>query len=87
MNSPDPVPQTPIPWYKSQILLAILTAVVAQGLLRLKTQFHLDLTLYGVDANGAANWLMDIISAAAMAWAYHARVAKPLPPIGKPPTT
>lgn len=83
MNTPTPVPPPPaaIPWYRSHVLQGILVAVIAQGLLRLKTQFGIDLTLSGIDANSAANWIIDGISAAALAYATRARVSKPMPAV------
>ena len=84
MNSPDPVPATPpavIPWYKSAVLRGIIAAVVPQLLTRAHKQFGLDLSLFGVDANMATDWIMDVISAAALAYATKARISKPLPAV------
>jgi hypothetical protein len=85
MSTPDPVPApAAIPWYKSHVLQGILVAVIAQGILRLKAQFGIDLSQYaafGLDANGIAMWIMDIISAAALSYAARARVSKPMPAV------
>lgn len=82
MSTPDPV-QAPaaVPWYNSQVLRSLLIAVVPQALLRLKTQFGIDLTTDGVDANMAVNVMMDAISAVAVYWAARARITKPMPTI------
>lgn len=72
----------PIPWYHSAVLRGILIATVSQLLLRVKTKFNVDLSLYGVDANGATELLLDAMTAAALAYSAHGRIAKPNPPIG-----
>lgn len=81
MNTPDPTQPVAIPWYKSRVLQGILIAVVSQGILRVKQQFGLDLTLYGVDANSGAAWLLDVISALALAYSTRARISGPMPPV------
>lgn len=68
-----------IPWYRSAVLQGILTALAAQLLARVKAKYHLDFAVYGVTADAAAQWALDAISAAAIAYAAHGRVAKPLP--------
>ena len=40
-----------IPWYKSKILQGVVTGIVAQLISRLQSQYHLDLTVYGLTAN------------------------------------
>jgi hypothetical protein len=68
-----------IPWYRSRILQGLLIAALVQGLGILKRQYHIDLSIYGLDANSIASWLMDALSAAAIAYAAHARVTLPMP--------
>lgn len=80
MNTPAPV-VVAIPWYKSQVLQGLLIAVVSQGILRIKQQFGIDLTIYGIDANSGAAWLLDVISALAIAYSARARIASPLPQV------
>jgi hypothetical protein len=70
-----------IPWYKSRILQALLTVVVTQVAAKISAQYHIDFVVLGLDANSVVQWLMDVISAGAVAYATHARVAKPTPPI------
>lgn len=83
--------QTPpdaMPWYRSKIIVGILTAVLVQVLARLKAQYHIDFSLYGVTADQAAETVLDVISAIAASIALHGRVSqKAAPPISltKPP--
>lgn len=84
MNTPDPVPPpTPaaIAWYRSHILQGILTVVVSQVIAKVTAQYHIDFAVLGLDVNSVVEWLMNIISAAAVAYATHARVTKPIPPV------
>lgn len=87
MNTPDPTaPSFPaaIPWYRSHVLQGILVAVIAQGILRLKSQYGIDLSQYaalGLDPNSIANWVIDIISAAALSYSVRARIVKPMPAV------
>ncbi len=76
----DDVPSA-IPWYKSHVLRSLLVILVSQGIARLQTRFHIDMNMYGVSTADAVNWLMDIISAGAIAWAAKARVSMPQPTI------
>jgi hypothetical protein len=80
MSTPAPLPPAAAPWYRSAVLQGILVAVIAQGLLRLKTQFGVDLSIYGLDANGLANWAMDIVSALALSYATRARLTQKAAP-------
>lgn len=85
MNSPimpDPITNAApvaIPWYKSHILQGILTVVVTQLIAKVTSLYHIDFAVLGLDVNSIVEWLMNIISAAAVAYATHARVTKPIP--------
>lgn len=87
MNSPSPSDPTAnaapaaIPWYKSHILQGILTVVVTQVIAKVASLYHIDFAVLGLDVNSIVEWLMNIISAAAVAYATHARVTKPIPPV------
>jgi hypothetical protein len=70
-----------IPWYKSRILQGILTIVVTQLIAKITGMWHIDFAVLGLDVNSIVEWLMNIISAAAVAYATHARATKPIPPI------
>lgn len=89
MNTPDPVPNpstppTSIPWYQSAVLKGLLIAALTQLLVQLKHKYNIDLSVYGVDVNDIAVWLMNIVGAAAVAYAAHGRVSKPLPQVRLP---
>lgn len=90
MNAPDPVPQpppAPIPWYKSPVLVGILTAVSAQIIARVQSYWHINLAVFGIDASDLANWILDAVSAAAVAWAARSRIKSTAAPVTfkKPP--
>lgn len=74
----DPVA---LPWYRSRILQGLLTIVVSQLVARIQTQFHID--FMGMSVTDIVNWLMDAITAGAVYWATHARLAPqvPIPPV------
>lgn len=65
-----------IPWYNSTILRGILTIVVTQVIGRLQSQYHIDTTLLGLSVNDFVSWIMDIISAAALAYMARGRVSQ-----------
>jgi hypothetical protein len=73
--------QTALPWYRSRILQGLLTIVVSQIVARVQAQFHID--FMGMSVTDIVNWLMDAITAGAVYWATHARVAPqvPIPPV------
>jgi len=66
-----------IPWYKSRILQGILASLVSQALAR----SNLASVISSDQALAIINWGLDGISAAALAYATHARVTKPSPPV------
>lgn len=70
-----------VPWYRSRILQGLLTIVVSQVVARVQAQFHID--FMGMSVTDIVNWLMDAITAGAVYWATHARVAPavPIPPV------
>jgi hypothetical protein len=70
-----------IPWYKSHVLRALLTIALSQGIARLQSKFHIDVSLYGIGVNDMVSFLMDAISGVALAWAAKARVTMPQPTI------
>jgi hypothetical protein len=70
-----------IPWYKSAVLRGILVAVVTQIIGKVQAKYHIDVTTFGLNINDLVGWLMDLISAAAAAYAFHGRLVKPLPDI------
>ncbi len=79
----DTTPQAPaaLPWYRSAVLQGILTVIVTQLIGRVQAKYHVDLSVFGLNVNDIVSWAMDALSAAALAYAAHARVAKPLPAI------
>ena len=70
-----------IPWYKSAILRGILIAVVTQVIDKVQIHYHMNLSVFGLNAQNVADWAMDAISAAAVGYAMHGRIAKPVPPV------
>lgn len=72
-----------LPWYKSRILRGLLTIVVTQLIAKITAQYHINFAILGLDINSIVEWLMNLISAGAVAYATHARVAPsvPIPPV------
>ena len=70
-----------IPWYKSAVLRGILIAVASQIIDKVQKQYHMDLSVFGLNPQSIADAALDLISAAAAAYAIHGRVAKPNPPV------
>ena len=66
-----------IPWYKSAIMQGLIASIVAQALAR----SNLASVITSDEAVGIINWALDGISAAAIAYAAHARALKPIPTI------
>lgn len=73
-------PPAAIPWYRSTVLVGILTAVCTQVIARVQAKYHVDLAVFGINANDLAGWVLDGISAAAVAWAAHGRVTQKASP-------
>src|SRR5665213_2661735 len=67
------------PWYKSAVFRGILLILVTQAIAKAHQLFGIDVSAFGIDANSAADWLLEIASAAAAAYALHGRASKPLP--------
>lgn len=65
-----------IPWYKSTVLRGILTIIVTQIVGKLQTQYHFDTTVAGLGVNDIVSWVMDGISAGALAYMTHGRVTQ-----------
>jgi hypothetical protein len=65
-----------IPWYNSTVLRGILTIVVTQAVSRVQAQYHIDFTVLGLGVNEIVAWIMDVISAAALAYMAHGRVTQ-----------
>lgn len=66
-----------IPWYKSAIIQGLIASLVAQALAR----SNLASIITSDQAVGVINWALDGFSAAAIAYAAHARALKPIPAI------
>jgi hypothetical protein len=80
MNTPAPIP-TPvapaIPWYKSPVLQGLVAIVISQAIAKAQAKWGLNLSAYGIDASGATQWTMNLISVAAVAYATHSHVTSP----------
>jgi hypothetical protein len=76
-TTPDPAPAA-IPWYESNILRGIVTGLVAQVLARLQSRFGMHL-IPGLDTE-LVNWIMDAITAGAIAYTTRARVIQKVAP-------
>lgn len=85
---PAPPAQAPIPWYKSPVLVGIATAAAAQLIARVQSKFHVDLAIYGINANDLANWALDTVSGVAIAVATRSRLTSTVAPVTfrKPPS-
>lgn len=69
-----------IPWYKSTVLRGILTIVVTQVIGRVQSEYHIDTEVLGLGVNEIVTWLMNMLSAAALAYIAHARVTQKTAP-------
>jgi hypothetical protein len=78
MNDQQDAPVA-IPWYKSAVLRGILIAVLTQVLDKVQIRYHMNLSVFGLNAQDVADWAMDAITAAAVGYAAHGRVTKPSP--------
>lgn len=90
MSTPDPAPAPqpqPTVWYKSPVLVGLLTAASAQIIARVQSKYHVDLAVFGINANDLANWILDAASGVAVAWAARSRIKSTAAPITftKPP--
>lgn len=70
-----------IPWYNSVVLRGIVTIVVTQIVSRLQQQYHIDTTVLGFGVNDIVSWIMDVISAGALAYMTHGRVVQKSSPV------
>lgn len=86
-TQPAAVPDS-IPWYRSKILVGVLTAIAAQVLSRVQAKYHVDASVYGINANDLATWALDAISALGAGLAVHGRATQKAAPaitLTKPP--
>jgi hypothetical protein len=77
MNTPDPVPPVTINWWESKIIRRLALSIVVQ----LLAVAHLSKYVAGIDLSGLVDNLLELAGIAYAAWAVHARVTKPVPPI------
>ena len=80
-NDPQQTAPAAIPWYHSAILRGILAAFFTQILARIASTYHIDLSLWGLNVDTCVQIALDGISAAALAYATHARTVKPIPQV------
>lgn len=93
----DPTPAAPpdqIPWYRSKIIVGVVTAVVAQIAARVQSKYHIDFTVYGITADQLTAMALDGVSAIGAALALHGRATQKAAPAitltkpsAPPPTT
>lgn len=83
MTDSTPVdPSAAIPWYRSAVLKGILVLICTQILDRVQKKYQLNLSVFGLDANDLADWILEyVVTPAAGAYIVHARVTKPSPPV------
>lgn len=77
MSTPDPQTPASIPWYQSKIVRRLALSITVQ----LLAVFHLSQYVAGVDLSVLVDDLLELAGIAYAAWALHARVTKPVPPI------
>ena len=77
MNTPDPVQLPAIRWWESTIIRRLALSIVVQ----LLAVLHLSKYVAGVDLSVLVDDLLEATGIAYAAWAVHARVTKPVPPI------
>lgn len=75
----EPMPAA-IPWYKSTVLRGVLTIVVTQIVNYLQGHFHIDAQVLGLSVNDVVGWMMDVISAGALAYMTHGRITQKAAP-------
>lgn len=77
MSTPDPVPLPSINWWESKIIRRLALSIIVQIL----ALTHLTKYVAGVDLATLIDDLLELAGIAYAAWAVHARVTKPVPPI------
>lgn len=77
MSTSDPVPLPSINWWESKIIRRLALSIVVQIL----ALTHLSKYVAGVDISVLLDDLLELAGIAYAAWAVHARVTKPVPPI------
>lgn len=78
MSTPDPVaPVISINWWESKIIRRLALSIIVQIL----ALTHLTKYVAGVDLAALIDDLLELAGIAYAAWAVHARVTKPVPPI------
>lgn len=77
MNTPDPIPPVSIEWYRSAIVRRLALSIVVQ----LLAVLHLSQYVAGVNLSLLVDDLLEAAGIGYAAWALHARVTKPVPPI------
>lgn len=77
MNISDPISQLAIPWYQSKIIRRLALSIVVQ----LLAVLHLSKYVAGVDLSILVDDILEAAGILYAAWAVHARVTKPVPPI------
>lgn len=67
---------TAIPWYRSTVLRGVLTIIVTQTLNHAQALYHFDTQVLGLGVNAIVEWIMDLISAGALAYMTHGRITQ-----------
>ena len=73
-------PPAAMPWYRSTVLRGVLTILVTQILSKVQAQYHIDSSVLGLNVTDMVSWLMDLISAGALAYMTHGRVTQKATP-------
>lgn len=80
----DPIaldPTQAIPWYKSRVLVGLVTIVVSQVVDQVQKHYKINLGAFGISINDLVDYILDGVGVAAASWVAHARVTKPSPPV------
>lgn len=79
----DDKPATAIAWYKSRIMVGVLTIVVTQVIKRVQAKYTVDFSIWGTAVPDIVGGIMDGISSIAAYLALHARTSSkvPIPPV------
>ena len=70
-----------VPFYKSAVLRGLLVLAATWVLAQVKQHYKLDPAIFGVNADGVADLVLNAIAAGAVAYAAHGRLFKPNPPL------
>jgi hypothetical protein len=80
VTTQDQVTPTAIPWYQSKIMRGIVIGFALQIINKVQTKFQVDVSAFGFSANELAQYVLDLFTAAAVAYTAKARIKQEAAP-------